>query len=229
MPFFAVVVLWSMIADKNKKDLCWVHACFAVLRFRFVPWFPCIFFITFRCRFHQGTNFSTFDSQSMIITDSSSNECILEWLKSFFGWNSFMGFEYAFGVGNLCTLFSLEWMLFAVHTTISGRIYFSLLFVRWWRHLQHIWMNIECIHVSNSSFDPSTNFRKICIVGFGFLYSFSSSLKRWKICVCMSLNVRKSFETWNWHWRNGFLLFQLCFFSFFNVYLFMLCIFLEVH
>lgn len=95
-------------------------------------------------------------------SSSFSNECNPIWLAGWLaGERSFMGFKFfTFDFGKpVCSFASVEcrfveWM-FLVQTTISGQSY--CLFG--WRHLQHIWMNIECIHVSKFFVDPSTNFK----------------------------------------------------------------------
>lgn len=120
----------------------------------------------------------------MIITDFSSNECIfgktkiLFWVKFIHGiWicSRFWKPVHFFLLNGCCLLFTLRFLagfIFRYCLVVDGVT------------CKHIWMNIECIHVSNSSFDPSTNFLEICIVGFGLLYSFFIVEKMKNLCVC---------------------------------------------
>lgn len=140
-------------------------------------------------RSHQDTNFfTTFDFRlirllHMITTSYSSNECC-----TYFGTTTILSGKFIHEIWihmhselETCTVFFFFWMdVCVVQTTISGQFFF-LLFVRW-RHLQHIWMNIGCIHVSNFSL-ILPRIRK-CIVDYGPLYSFfvEKSLCR-EMCV----------------------------------------------
>lgn len=88
----------------------------------------------------------------------------------------------------------IEWM-FVAQTTTSGQF---LLFVRW-RHLQHIWMNIECIHVSKFLLILPRIQR--CIVGAVCVFSFFVEQR----------SLRRIVEIWSWHWRDRFFPFQILF------------------